>query len=351
MKILYVITSLHTGGAEKLMVDLLPRLRDLGQHVELLVFDGTRTPFYKMLENQGIIINNFKTCHNIYDPINILRLIPYIKKFDIIHTHNTACQYYVPLAKFLIRGKTRLFTTEHNTLNRRRNIHLFLFFDKIMYSSYEKIICISDKVKLLLGKYIGNERNLITINNGIDVSKYFSELKIPDPNKKIIVTMVAAFRKQKDQDTVIRAMALLNYNYTLRLVGDGERRIELEHLIRNLNLNERVNLLGIRNDIPNILQQSDVVVLSSYWEGFGLSAVEGMAAGKPVIASNVDGLSDIVNHYGLIFSKGNAEMLAEEIKHLIEDKEFYLSVATKCRRRAMKYDISKMVHEYNRLYI
>ena len=79
MKILHVITSLRTGGAEKLMVDLLPRLRDLGNDVELLLFDGTLTPFYEELENMGITIHHLAIGGNVYNPLNIFRLRKYLK--------------------------------------------------------------------------------------------------------------------------------------------------------------------------------------------------------------------------------------------------------------------------------
>ncbi len=79
-------------------------------------------------------------------------------------------------------------------------------------------------------------------------------------------------------------MVLLPDNYSLCLIGDGVRRPVCEELVKKLNLERRVIFLGLRNDVPRLLKTSDVVVTSSYWEGFGLATVEGMAAGKPVDA-------------------------------------------------------------------
>ena len=95
MKILHVITSLSTGGAEKLMVDLLPRLRDLGNEVELLIFDGKRTAFYNELEQIGIKIHHLSIGGNVYNPINIFKLIKYIKHYEIIHTHTIVNSTYI----------------------------------------------------------------------------------------------------------------------------------------------------------------------------------------------------------------------------------------------------------------
>ena len=92
MRILHIITNLQTGGAEKLMVDLLPRLRDFNNDVELLLFDGSHTPFYYWLEKEGIKIHSLGVIKNVYHPIYLFRLYFFLKKhkFDIVHTHNTA---------------------------------------------------------------------------------------------------------------------------------------------------------------------------------------------------------------------------------------------------------------------
>ena len=163
--------------------------------------------------------------------------------------------------------------------------------------------------------------------------------------------MVAGFRPQKDQDTLIRAMALLPDNFRLWLVGDGERRSGLESLIAELGLLNRVNLLGIRTDIPDILEQSDICVLSSHWEGFGLAAVEAMAAGRPVIASDVDGLRDVVKDAGVLFAQSDPNALASHIDALCSNNQLYQMTASKCQARAKLFDISIMANKYNELYM
>lgn len=350
MKILHVITSLRTGGAEKLMVDLLPRLRDLGNDVELLLFDGTLTPFYEDLRNMGIKIYHLAIGGNVYNPLNIFRLRKYLKNYDIIHTHNTACQFYTPILKMLSQAKCKLFTTEHNTFNRRRNIFGWKYIDKFIYSQYKTIISISEKATGNLIAFIGNKYTIRTIENGVDLSA-FNYLSSPDFNSKDkIVTMIAGFRKQKDQDTLIKAISLLPQEYKLWLVGDGERRFVLENLVTELNLSNRVKFCGIRSDIPQILEKSHIVVLSSHWEGLSLSSVEGMASGRPFIASDVNGLREVVGGYGILFSHQDATALANEIKSLCENENKYNQVALACQEKANEYDINIMAEKYNQLY-
>ena len=350
MKILHIITSLRTGGAERLMVDLLPRLRDFGNEVELLLFDGTRTPFYNVLENTGIRIRHLAIGGNVYNPLNIFRLRKYLTNYDIIHTHNTACQYFVPLAKKLSRAKCKLFTTEHSTNNRRRQYKFFKYLDKFIYSKYKFIISISEKATNSLTHFIRNKDNIITIENGVDLLK-FQKLKTPNlDDKEKIITMVAGFRDAKDHDTLIKAISLLPQEYKLWLVGDGERRGILEKQVADLNLVNRVKFWGIRSDIPQILEKSHIVVLSSHWEGFGLAAVEGMASARPVIVSNVEGLKDVVWDSGIVFPLQDAKALANEIKLLCENEKKYNQIALSCKEKAKEYDINIMAKKYNQLY-
>lgn len=355
MKILHVITSLNTGGAEKLMVDLLPRLRDLGNEVELLIFDGTRTSFYNELEQNGIKIHHLSIGGNVYNPINIFKLTKYLKHYDIIHTHNTACQYFAPLAKIISFAKCKLVTTEHNTSNRRRKYNLFRTIDRWMYHRYKKVICISDQAEINLKQFIKTDNsNICAIYNGANIYRFENA----NPSNEIMskfeglhtAIMVAGFRNQKDQPTLIKAYTHLPKDYHLILVGDGTRRTEFETLISELNLQDRVHLLGLRTDIPELLKAANVVVMSSHFEGLSLSNIEGMASGNPFVASDVDGLREITSGYGVLFPHEDDEALADIILQLTTDEEYRQSVIEKCQQRAKQYDINVMAKAYLKVY-
>ena len=90
--------------------------------------------------------------------------------------------------------------------------------------------------------------------------------------------MVASLSAAKDQDSIIRALSELPEEYRVQLVGDGPRRKELETLVDSLHLMNRVDFLGICSDIPQILVNSDINVMSSHWEGLSLSSIEGMSS-------------------------------------------------------------------------
>lgn len=353
MKILHVITSLRTGGAEKLMVDLLPRLQSLDNKIDLCVFDGLKTPFYQELEAKGVTIISLRQGGSVYDPRNIIALISLIKKYDVVHTHNTACQMFVTFANIL--AKKHIVTTEHSTSNRRRKYPILKWIDKWMYHQYKTIVTVSDIAGQNIKDYIGDSSLPIkTISNGIDVNRFRNAepcREILDAYKGCFLSiMVAGFRYEKDHTTVIKAFSHLPEKYHLLFVGDGEKRGECEALSESLGLKERIHFLGIRMDVPNLLQAADVVIMSSHREGLSLSNLEGMASGKPFIASDVEGLHEIVSGAGILFPHQDSETLASQIRQCCENKDYAVEVGANCTARAQKYDISKMAEQYAMLY-
>lgn len=347
MRILHVITSLRTGGAERLMVDMLPRMKAKGHEVDLCVFDGVRTPFYEELGSKGVRV--IPLGHSVYSLVNLFKIIPLMRGYDIVHSHNTACQYFVAIASFF--SKCKIYTTEHNTSNRRRNGR-WRMLDRWMYGRYDKVVCISELTKKNLLQHIGDsfEDKCVVIYNGIDITT-FANSSSPLPNGKKIL-MVSAFREQKDQKTLIRAMKELPSEYILELAGGGEERLitECKQLVQELHLDERVKFLGVRTDIPALLNAANVVVLSSHYEGLSLSSLEGMASGRPFVASDVEGLRDIVGGYGVLFPHEDATALANEIRRLCEDELYAKEVAVRCQERARMFDIEAMVQNYLDLY-
>lgn len=354
MKILQVITTLGFGGAEKLILEISPIMRDKGHQIDVLSFDGVETPFKSALIEAGINVYSFGENCNVYNPFFIIKLARLMKGYDIVHTHNTAAQLFAAFAR--ICSKVKLITTEHNTYNRRRDISWLKWLDRFMYSKYQSIICISNLTRKNLVLHLPSiEQKSIVVNNGINISKY-SEVTISEEamslraDGDIIVTMVGGFRYQKDQDTIIRSLKRLPNNFKLWLVGDGERRPHIEKLIHALEVQSRVHLWGVREDIPELLKSSDIVVMSSHWEGFGLAAAEGMAAGRPVIASNVDGLSQVVGGAGLLFEPGNDQELSSLLQYVMTDNKEYHRIVQRQNDRVRDFGIERMVEEYLKIY-
>ena len=359
LKILHIITSLRAGGAERLVIDLLVRLERNGHDVALLVFDGTRTPLFDELENAGIKIHICGVGYwQMWNPAHVFRIRRLLRanSYHIVHTHNTPPQFLTALAG---KGKaSALITTEHNTFNRRREKRWLNRIDRWMYGKYSRIICVSRQTQINLLESLGNSfwsENICTIPNGVDLSKFNQHNSVESSGEKRdkdthIVLMVAGFRKQKDQPTLIRAMQCLPANYRLWLVGDGITRKQCERLATSLKLNDRITFWGFRDDIPMLISQSDVIVQSSYYEGLALSVVEGMVQKKVVIASDVDGLREVVDGAGLLFKREDEKELAALIKRVCEDKGVYDEIALRCMERGRSFDIEKTVQGYEKMY-
>ena len=355
MRILHVITSLQTGGAETLVVNLMPRFQALGYEVGVVVFNAKNTSLMRRLESGCPGCRIYKLGGSYYNPWYIVRLAKIMRQYDVVHTHNTSPQLFAAIASKM-RCSAALVTTEHNTSNRRRNWKWYpRWIDRWMYNQYQRVICISQQAEENLRAFIGKSKaEIITIYNGVDVKSFHSadaNTSLRNGSRRFVAVMVAGFRDQKDQDTLIKCMTQLNpEEYELWLVGDGDRRECLESLTDSLGLRDRVRFWGMRTDIPEILHTADVIVMSSHYEGLSLSNIEGMCVGKPFVASDVDGLREVTEGAGILFPHQDYQRLAEIITELHDSKDLYEKTAQACYNRAKQFDISKMVQSYSGVY-
>lgn len=350
MKILHVITSLAIGGAQRLLADILP-LMSKTDEVSLLVYEQVDNFLYRHIVSAGITIISLDE-QKFYNPTVVCRMRKIFKEYDIVHAHLFPTVYWASLA---CRGlKIKLVYTEHSTSNVRREKRFFRPVEQYMYARYDKVIAISPETQEALMSWLKSRRDdgrFICINNGIDTSRFgltASQHRVK--SEKVKLMMVSRFAPAKDQKTIIRALKFLDVRFKLDLVGDGDTLESVKQYALELGVSDRVNFLGMRQDIPELIASCDIGIQSSHWEGFGLTAVEFMAAGKPVIASRVPGLEQVVEGAGLLFEKGNDFELAEIIKHLTANRNEYDRVAERCRIRAKEYDISKMAKAYINVY-
>lgn len=356
MKVLRVINSLGAGGAERSIAGNVPEHVKNGIDMEVLVLCSADTFFLSELKDKNIKVYHLGTDNNIYNPLLVLKLIRFINNYDLVHVHLFPSIYWVALAKIITFSKTKLVFTEHDTHNRRRNNWFLKKVDKILYRQYELIITISKGADYNLRKHLGEGYITRIIYNGVNLSKIREEGHFIDEyfrqkydGKKVLI-QVAGFRKQKDQDTLIKALTFLPDEFVAVFIGDGERMDECKALAKSLNLSDRVDFLGLRNQVGSFINLAYIVIMSSHWEGFGRSAVEGMALRKPIVASNVSGLSEVVRDAGLLFEVGDYKRLAELVIQLSSDNLFYNSIAEQCYLRANQYDITNMVKEYEEVY-
>lgn len=358
-KILHVINEIGMGGAEILLVESLPLIanRQIKADLVVLIDRDSNSLIKEMREDNKFKVTTLKK-GSFYNPILIFKIMPYLRKYDIVHVHLFPSLYWVAIAKFLSFSSVKLVFTEHNSSNKRMDSKISTFVDKIIYRAYHTIVTISDDVDKAIKKQLKfKDSKFKLIKNGINLKNIDHAAAYPatdffedgDSNTKIVI-QVSRFRKQKDQITLIKAITLLPENIKLLLVGQGELQSQCEQLVADLNVGHRVKFLGPRKDIPNLLKTADVIVLSSHFEGLSLASVEGLASGRPFVASDVPGLTEVVKGAGILFPLGDSDKLATIITQLLQDKEYYNEIVAKCMERSKMYDIEQMVNKEIELY-
>lgn len=356
MKVLHVINSLSFGGAEKVVLNSIIALFNNSCHEnELLLLYNPSKSLINHLDEIDIkvhILGNSK--RSIYNPYNIVKLKRIINNFDIIHVHLFPSFYWVALAKVFFLKSIPLVLTEHSPTNNRRKWTLFKMFERhVIYRQYNKIICISSTAKEELTKYLGNSNNMVIIHNGIPLSELVTNDTLDRSifnlsSSDYILIMVASFRYPKDQDTLIKALVNLEADVKLILVGDGPRLNLCKQLACDLGVEDRIIFTGNRTDVLSILKMSNIIVLSSFYEGLSLSCLEGMSLGRPFIATNTIGLKELVGGAGLLFN--DCVEFVDLVNSLRKNTSLYEKVACKCLMRVKEYDIIKTIEKLEKVY-
>lgn len=361
MKILHIIGSLEMGGAENLLIPLTAEQRRQGNDVSVLLLRKASNPTVtEKIQSNRINVSWLIENGSLYNPLLIFKLRPYLKENDIVHIHLFPSLYWVGFAKWLTRNSAPLVYTEHSTKNRRRENPIFNRLDRIVYQyAYKHIIACSEKARETYLDAYPNIDHITTVNNGVDTKQnreaqpYSKQELLGISEDSFVVTMVARFMFMKRQDTIVEAISKLPAKFHACLVGsepDDEGLLKVKKLAKELGVSDRVHFLCIRSDVPRILKTSDVVMMSSEYEGLSLSSIEGMAAGKPFIATDVNGLREVVSGAGELFELYNSDQLASILSKLESDKEYYSMVAKRCSQRAAEFDIKVMADKYLDIY-
>jgi len=361
MKVLHIIDDLSMGGAQNLLIPLTDYQQKAGNDVTVLqLVNCNDETVAKKIANNGVQVISLKEEGFVYNPLLIFKIYKHIKRYDIIHVHLFPALYWAGGANLLLGKKQKLIYTEHSTTNKRRRNPFLRLTDRFVYGEcYQQIVACGDKALETYKLTYPSIKHVCAINNGVNTRKYEEALPYTKqellniPEDSFVVTMVARFASMKRQDTVVEAISKLPSKFHACFVGSEPNDVGLlkvKNLAESLSVKERVHFLYLRSDVDRILKTSDSIIMSSEYEGLSLSSIEGMAAGKPFIATNVSGLREIVEGAGILFELGDSNELKDILLKLESDSNYYSQVVGKCQRRAAEYDISKMANQYERLY-
>lgn len=357
MKVLFVIDNLGGGGAQKLIYDLVRHMEEV--ECEMLLLSNKSDKYCTLLKEDGIRIHIVpETCKSFSSKLKYMWKVIEEGGYSVIHANLFPAIYYIAIIKRLHGKKCPpILMTEHSTDNSRRHKGYFKPIEKYIYGSFDHVISISKETQDALLKWLDKEADgwFSIIENGIDLERYQNakayEKKELYPEHKegdTLIGMVGSFTPQKNHKTMMEVMPLLPDRFKLILVGEGPLLEEIRKLVKDKNLESRIIFLGFRKDVAEIMKTVDIVCIPSIWEGFGLVAVEAMAAGTPVLASNVPGLANVVGNSGVCFDPNDAKMIAETlIKTVSNFNDESRKVLTD---NAVRYDISNTAAQYIRAF-
>ncbi|WP_353931817.1 glycosyltransferase family 4 protein [Okeanomitos corallinicola TIOX110] len=257
--------------------------------------------------------------------------------FDIIHTHGGTAGFWGRLVGKISSKSSKIIHTYHGLHYLNQNSiksKIFKLIDQLLLLITNQIICVckADYVSGLAAKVVAPNAYTI-IYNGIEIDKFSSNLDQQKARKifniepeKIIFGNVARLHPQKGHKILLQALAKIVNSYTnthLLIVGDGEIREELIKIAQELGIKNHVSFLGARSDIYEFLSAIDIFVLPSLWEGQPIALLEALAMGKPCIASNVNGIPEIINNgiNGYLVNPNDVDNLYELMTSLILDKQ------------------------------
>jgi glycosyltransferase involved in cell wall biosynthesis len=354
MKVLTVIDSLILAGAEALVKDTVPRMRNRGVDVTVAVLQELpRSTFERDLRDQGIPF--LPTAGGgLYSPAHIFSLAGQMGKFDIVHVRLFPAFLWVPLAQRFSGKHVPLVMSADTTNHNREKLPFARHFESWIHSQYTAIAAASEGIADVVKDMVPRSAERVRVVwNGIDLTRFrtvrpTTRTKFFDNDDPFLI-YTARSNQQKDHATLIQAMSRTK-GANLLLVGEGPLRMETEALATSLKLSHRIRFLGRRPDIPELLKSADIYVHVPLYEGFGIAVIEAMAAGLPVIASDVVGLAQVVGEAGVLVKPQDPEVLAKAIHALLNSPERRKELTKKAVRRAADFDIENTVSGYIGVY-
>jgi glycosyltransferase involved in cell wall biosynthesis len=345
VKVLHVHRIGGIGGSERHLLTLLPALAERGVDVRFLGLDDTSRapdPFYDALTVPYVRVPAPRDL----DPRLALRVRRETLKADLVHTHLVHADVYGAL------GAKRLVSTKHNDDPFRAGP--FRFVERALAARAAKVITITDALARFQVERVGLPADkLEVIHYGLDELPPAWGSNPPDevqPEARVLLA-VCRLEPQKGVDVAVRALPDIRTRHPtaeLVLLGEGPQRSELERLANELGV--PVHLLGRVPDVAAWLRRASLLVHPARWEGFGLALLEAMLAEKPIVATRVSSIPEIVadGETGMLVAPDDVAALAAAVSRVLDDPGSY---GEEGRRRAQsQFSVARMTDRTLGLY-
>jgi len=376
LKILEIITLFSIGGATETVISIASGLRNKSLSVDIITGPNINIEgdMYEEASRHHLNVVTLPTLkreiHVFYDLITLIKLYKLIKKgnYTLVHTHSAKAGMLGRWAAWLA-GVKNIVNTVHgwgfNNSQNRLLKSLMILLERITAHITSKFICVTNMdIEKGISNKIGNRNQYIVIRSGIDLSKYSNpgirkkeiRQKLNLEPDEIIIGTVTRFSTQKAPlDTILSFYEIIKKGYInirLLMVGDGPLLRSAKILAKDLSLEDKIIFLGLRRDIPILLKAMDIFILSSLWEGLPRVIPQAMAAGVPVIVTNIDGNSEIVKDKlsGILVEPNNPAQIAASVIELIENSAYTKKIVDQAKENLNEFDERKMVADTFLLY-
>ena len=360
VNILMIVPSLRMGGAEKQAVDLANAISSDRFNVHLITFEKD-TDLLGDLNRKKVMFSRLVRKHKV--DLSFTKEIARIIRdgdIDIVHCTLQIAFLFGFLGRWRSGRKPCLVCALHTTVNRSFKDELFdwLLYAPLLAFCHGIITVCRNQKRYWSRKFPWLGQKMVMVHNGVDPERYRDPL---DPEGKselraslgieeedFVAVMIAGFRPEKGHVFALRAIERLvrdGRRIKLVLVGDGERRPELEALSRSLGLGETVLWMGCRKDPRPYLCAGDVLLLPSFAETFPLSVLEALSMEKPVIATSVGGIPEVLQEgiNGILVKHRDIEALHGALVRMMSDGNFRRKLAKNARESVRKdFTIAEM---------
>ena len=371
-KILYLMAGDPSifGGGKRVFMQLMTYLnKEEFQFYSCCAFDKKQEDF--LSKHGGTIVHIDIQYGGFWQSIKKLIDLLREEKIDIVHSQGGRADFYARMAARMLKPKVKVVNTTAVTVESydvgalRKGA--YLFFDRFSESYVDRFIVVSEALRrILINTHKISDDKVIKIYNGIELNEYqpddsgeFSTRIRKEYNIGKDVFLVGTVGRMvwpKRFEYLIRSIPEIVKNYPkvkVLLVGDGVLKKNLEDLTERLELKDRIIFTGFRSDIKDILSTVDLLVIPSLQEGFPMITLEAMAMAKPIIATNIDGITEQITDgvNGILVPPKDPSALAKAIIKVINDKELAMTMGLAARKKVeQEFSVEKMVSETEKVY-
>lgn len=374
MKILHIIPNLKKGGAERIVIDIIRTLnQNASYQVKLILFENQiEYEVDDIMETIEIVPSTVQISLFKKPRLTISKLQKTIDLFqpDIIHTHLFEAEIVSRSCTF---PKAKWFTHSHDRMKSLNNLNLFAitskrdltnyFEKKYLLKRYRKncgnnFIAISEDILCFLKSALPKDlQSIHLLLNAIDTKRFVKPQNFSSSHDKSVCHLISIGRLDQNKNhqfliDVVLDLKNKDVPVHLTIVGEGDERIDLQKKIAHLNLSNQISLEGLQEKVEMNLWNADVYIHSAITEGFGLTLVEAMAAGLPVISLNGGGNRNVVHNgeNGFLIEKQEVNLFSNYVIELIHNKSTCEMLSKNAKEFAKKFDIINYIDKLTSVY-